>query len=62
MTREALTAAGDIKPKSEEVIKRRANKLAAIGSPEAAEAEALAEEEIREEAKAWEIEQRKHKK
>ena len=62
MTREALTAAGDIRPKSEEVIKRRATKLAAVGSPEAAEAEALAEEEIREEAKAWEIEQRKYKK
>lgn len=59
MTREALTAAGDIKPKSEDVIKRRAKKLAAVGSPEAAEAEALAEEEMKEEAKAWAAEQKR---
>lgn len=59
MTREALAAAGDIKPKSEEVIKRCANKLAAIGSPDAAETEALAEEEMKEEAKAWAAEQKR---
>ena len=50
MTREALTAAGNIRPNSEEIIKRRANKLAAVGSPRAAQAEAIAEETIKEEA------------
>ena len=60
MTREALTAAGDIKPKSAEVINRRANKLAAVGSDEAAEAAAQAAEMMAEEAKEWaEIEARK---
>ena len=59
MTREALTAAGDIKPKSVDVIKRRATKLAAVGSPQAAEAEALAEKAIEREEKEWEEEQKK---
>ncbi|MBQ5313891.1 MAG: cation:proton antiporter [Oscillospiraceae bacterium] len=60
MTREALTAAGDIRPKSADVINRRANKLAAVGSDEAAEAAALAAEEAANQAKEWaEIEARK---
>ncbi len=62
MTREALTAAGDIKPKSADVINRRANKLAAVGSDEAAQAAAQAAETMAEEAKEWaEIEARKQK-
>lgn len=62
MTREALTAAGDIKPKSADVINRRANKLAAVGSDEAAEAAALAAEQAAYEAKEWaEVEARKEK-
>lgn len=62
MTREALTAAGDIRPKSADVINRRANKLAAVGSDEAAEAAAQAAEMMAEEAKMWaEIEARKEK-
>ena len=61
MTREALTAAGDIRPKSEEIIKRRANKLAAVGSPQAAQAEAIAEETIKEEARAWDVENKRYK-
>lgn len=60
MTREALTAAGDIKPKSVDVIKRRATKLAAVGSPKAAEAEERAKKAIEQEEKAWEAEQKKH--
>lgn len=60
MTREALTAAGDIRPKSADIINRRANKLAAVGSDEAAEAAALAAEEAANQAKEWaEIEARK---
>ena len=61
LTREALTAAGDIKPKSADVINRRANKLAAVGaSEEAAEAAAIAKETMAEEAKMWaEIEAKK---
>ena len=61
MTREALTAAGDIKPKSADVINRRANKLAAVGATEeAAEAAVIAKETMAEEAKMWaEIEARK---
>ena len=52
MTREALTAAGDIKPKSAEVINRRANKLAAVGATEeAAEAAAEAAERMAAEAR-----------
>lgn len=62
MTREALTAAGDIQPKSADVIKRRAIKLAAVGSPEAAEAEVRAEKAIEREEKAWEAEQKKFRK
>ncbi|MBQ5782667.1 MAG: cation:proton antiporter [Oscillospiraceae bacterium] len=62
MTREALTAAGDIKPKSADVINRRANKLAAVGSDEAAEAAVQAAEAMAEEAKMWsEVEARKEK-
>lgn len=61
MTREALTAAGNICPKSEEFIKRRANKLAAVGSPQAAQAEAIAEETIKEEARAWAVENKRYK-
>ena len=53
MTREALIAAGDIKPKSADVINRRANKLAAVGSDEAAEAAQLAAQEAAHEAKEW---------
>ena len=54
MTREALTAAGDIKPKSEDVIKRRANKLEAIGATEeAAEATVIAEKRIATQKKLW---------
>ena len=64
MTREALIAAGDIKPKSEDVIKRRAKKLEAIGAAvEAAEATAEAEERMAEQEKIWaEIEARREKK
>jgi hypothetical protein len=56
-----LTAAGDIKPKSADVINRRANKLAAVGATEeAAEAAVIAKETMAEEAKMWaEIEARK---
>ena len=62
MTREALTAAGDIRPKSAGVINRRANKLAAVGSDEAAQAAVQAAEVMAEEAKEWaEIEARKEK-
>ena len=62
MTREALTAAGDIRPKSADVINRRANKLAAVGSDEAAEAAVQAAEAMAEEAKMWsEVEARKEK-
>ena len=62
MTREALTAAGDIRPKSADVINRRANKLAAVGSDEAAQAAVQAAEVMAEEAKEWaEIEARKEK-
>ena len=63
MTREALIAAGDIKPKSADVIKRRANKLKAVGATEeAAEAAAEAAEIMEEQAKEWaEIEARKDK-
>ena len=55
------TAAGDIKPKSADVINRRANKLAAVGATEeAAEAAVIAKETIAEEAKMWaEIEAKK---
>ncbi len=54
MTREALTAAGEIQPKSADVIKRRAKKLAAVGAKEeAAEAAAIAQEAIDEQARDW---------
>ena len=60
MTREALTAAGDIRPKSADVINRRANKLAAVGSEAAAEAAQLAAQEMANEAKEWaEVEAKK---
>ncbi|MBQ6896554.1 MAG: cation:proton antiporter [Oscillospiraceae bacterium] len=64
MTREALTAAGDIRPKSADIINRRANKLQAAGAvEEAAEAKADAAEKMAEQAKEWaEIEARRAKK
>ena len=47
MTRQALMAAGDIQPKSAEVINRRANKLKAVGATaEAEQASTLAAEEL----------------
>ncbi|MBR2502897.1 MAG: cation:proton antiporter [Oscillospiraceae bacterium] len=63
MTREALTAAGDIRPKSADIINRRANKLQAAGAvEEAAEAKADAAEKMAEQAKEWaEIEARRAK-